>query len=151
MSPLNEKRRPNLRWKRDPYLQLHAEMLHSRGMLAGPDLNEVQLALLFIKKYRDVESENKKREMEFEEKLLIASPERYNSYLEHKKSLEQVDDLKDMEVDEVDWEVPQDLMEFERLEREFRSLLQQHEQNVDREIEDDEDDWTSWNLEEMQD
>lgn len=118
----------------------------------GPDLNDVQLALSFIKKYRDNELDGKRKENEFEERLFLASPERYGSYIENKKIQELDSDLDGLEVDDVEWAAPKDMMEYHKLEREFKQLLEQHQAGLaDGSAIVEEDNWNEWDLEEMQD
>jgi hypothetical protein len=132
----------NLRWKKDPYLLLHAELLSMRNMLVGPDLNDVQQALFYMKRYRDLELDSDRKRFDFEEKLFLSSPERYNAYLESKKQAD--DDLDGMDIDEVEWKVPTDSMEYEKLEKEFQSLFAQHQEDLEKQAGLYDEDWDDW-------
>lgn len=137
-------RPPGPRWKMDPYVMYHADMLYERGMLKGDELNSVQIALLSSVIVRKRERERQRRLVEFEEALFVSDPARYKAYEEYKKRQEAHAEWEEG----VEWRTPQSLEEARAISAAFaeatRELGDEEEEVLDVPADVDEDDWVSF-------
>lgn len=131
-------RPPGPRWRMDPYVMYHADMLYERGMLYGDELNTLQSALLASVLVRKREREQERRLAQFEERLFIADPARFKEYNDYKKRQEAPDWEKGVE-----WRTPESLEEARAISAAFAEAVQGEEQEEVLDVPDgvDEDDW----------
>lgn len=77
------------KYKQDPYVTYHAEMLVRSGKLtSGKDLNEVQNVLLLSQIIAEKEDLAEQQKSDFEQMLFANNPELYKSYKEYQHQVE---------------------------------------------------------------
>jgi len=86
-------------------------MAKTRGLLTGPDLNEVQERILMNTIIDEQVEQFKKSDEEFERQLMIHRPEVWTQIQEEREEAEE------MGFDEIVWKSPESMEEFEEIER----------------------------------
>lgn len=79
------------KYKKDPYISYHAEMLVRSGVLTnGRDLNDVQSILLLSYIIKEKEDAAEDKQGNFEQLLFASNPELYKAYKEYQQQQEMI-------------------------------------------------------------
>jgi hypothetical protein len=91
-------------------------MAFERGLLTGPDLNEVQERILVTTLLQNRIDEGKKQESQLEQQLMIHRPDVWQKIQEEKEEVEA------MGFDDIVWKTPESIDEFREIEKAFSDI-----------------------------